>query len=54
MAYLQYNQIQGKTAAGTPTQLWHNLLMKILQEQPLMHLPTLQQPLQWIAVLLQP
>jgi hypothetical protein len=38
---------------GTPTQLWHNLLMKILQEQPLMHLPTLPQPLQWTAALLQ-
>jgi hypothetical protein len=39
---------------GKPTQLWHNLLMKILHEQPLMHLPTFPQPLQWTAAFLQP
>jgi hypothetical protein len=34
---------------GTPTQLWHNLMMKILQEQPFIHVPTLPHPLQWTA-----
>jgi hypothetical protein len=38
---------------GTPTQLCHNLLMKIMQEQPLINFPTLPQPLQWNAALLQ-
>jgi hypothetical protein len=35
MAYRQHKQLQGgqMLPPGTPTQLWHNLLMNILQEQ---------------------